>query len=298
MIKLAPIVVLVFIFTVMMMIPIMIFSGDSVTAASSTGIFYGAELHGYTFVFGQSSQYQFPFMPEGEIRISSGFGHRYLNGKREYHNALDFPLATGTPILASDEATVEFAGRKGGYGTLVILKHDEIYSTRYAHLSKLAITKGEKVKRGQVIAYSGNTGRSTGPHLHYEVRQKGVAVDPARFISLRPEIPTYSKKDFRYRDFTVERIRSSLLEEEKHLASVLINESKKGDIDPLIVVAITNNLDQIKTEGQLKQLIAKIRSNLDQCPGTVNPFMWLNRLQEKDNWWMKVLKDYEKLKGE
>lgn len=109
-------------------------------------------------------------------KITSGFGRR---GQKN-HNGIDIALPTGTPVKAADGGTVTFSGRQGTYGYLVIIDHGEGYTSYYGHNSKNLVSKGDKVHKGQTIALSGNTGRSTGPHLHFEVRVNGVTEDPMK----------------------------------------------------------------------------------------------------------------------
>jgi murein DD-endopeptidase MepM/ murein hydrolase activator NlpD len=113
--------------------------------------------------------------------LSSGFGMRRhpLLGSRRFHSGVDLAAPTGTPIRAASDGVVTSAGWNGGYGLLVSLGHGGNRETRYGHLSRLAVTAGQSVKRGEVIGYVGSTGRSTGPHLHYELRVNGIAVAPA-----------------------------------------------------------------------------------------------------------------------
>lgn len=122
--------------------------------------------------------------PIDGARLSSGFGMRKhpVLGYNKMHKGLDFAAPTGTPIYAAGDATVEYAGRKGGYGNYVRLRHNGTLKTAYAHLHKFAkgISTGKRVKQGDVIAYVGTTGRSTGPHLHYEVLVNGAQVNPNR----------------------------------------------------------------------------------------------------------------------
>jgi murein DD-endopeptidase MepM/ murein hydrolase activator NlpD len=94
------------------------------------------------------------------------------------HAGLDFPAPIGTPITAAQAGRVVFAGTQGGYGRMVVIDHGDGWTSRYAHLSSVAVRAGDTVTRGQTIAASGNTGRSTGPHLHFELRKDGVAQDP------------------------------------------------------------------------------------------------------------------------
>lgn len=111
-------------------------------------------------------------------RISSRYGRRW--GRMHY--GLDISAPTGTAIKAADGGTVSFAGYQGSYGYMVEINHGNGYKTRYAHCSKLHVRAGQKVYKGQHIANVGNTGRSTGPHLHFEVLRNGVNVNPSNFI--------------------------------------------------------------------------------------------------------------------
>ncbi len=102
---------------------------------------------------------------------------------RRMHTGIDILVNTGTPVYATGDGVVAFVGRRGGYGKVVEIDHGFGYLTLYAHLSKYFVRKGQKVKRGDKIALSGNTGRlSTGPHLHYEVRHNGIPLNPRNFI--------------------------------------------------------------------------------------------------------------------
>jgi len=116
--------------------------------------------------------------------ISSGFGYRIspFTGRRELHAAYDIANRDGSPILAPANGVVTFAGKKGFYGNLLIIDHGYGLVTRYGHLKSMDVKRGAKVKRGDVIAKMGNTGRSTGPHVHYEVRLNGMPVNPEKYI--------------------------------------------------------------------------------------------------------------------
>lgn len=117
--------------------------------------------------------------PTSRGYITSGFGWRW--GRQ--HSGIDVGIPIGTPVTASDGGVVTFSGTKGGYGKVIIIDHGANMSTLYAHNSKLYVRKGEKVFKGQTIAASGNTGRSTGPHLHFEIRKNNVPVNPTGYIS-------------------------------------------------------------------------------------------------------------------
>ncbi|MBE3562869.1 MAG: peptidoglycan DD-metalloendopeptidase family protein [Hydrogenibacillus schlegelii] len=117
-------------------------------------------------------------------RVTSGFGFRLdpFTRTQRFHEGVDFAHAVGTPVVATAKGTVVFAGRDGGYGLMVEIDHGGGLSTVYAHLSAIAVRVGETVDKGAVIGRMGNTGRSTGPHLHYEVRRYGRPVDPAPYL--------------------------------------------------------------------------------------------------------------------
>ena len=116
--------------------------------------------------------------------ITSRFGYRKspFTGKRSFHSGLDISNRTGTKIVASADGKVTYAAPKMYFGNLIVIDHGYGKSTKYAHLHKIMVKKGQKVKRGDVIGTLGNTGQSTGPHLHYEVRLNGVPVNPLKYI--------------------------------------------------------------------------------------------------------------------
>lgn len=116
--------------------------------------------------------------------ITSSFGLRTdpMDGRKMMHKGLDIGGASGTPILAPADGVVIFVGQRGGYGRTVVLDHGYGYQTHFAHLSQPLVARGEKVSRGKIIAEMGSTGKSTGPHLHYEVRRYGRPIDPMRFV--------------------------------------------------------------------------------------------------------------------
>lgn len=131
--------------------------------------------------------------------VGSGFGFRAdpFTHRAALHTGLDFPADPGTPILAAAGGVVLSAGPHPQYGQLVELDHGNGLVTRYAHTSKMLVKPGDLVKRGQTIAAVGNTGRSTGPHLHFEVLVEGVQQNPARFLSAALAAPTSQKSNAR-----------------------------------------------------------------------------------------------------
>lgn len=120
-----------------------------------------------------------------EAGVSSNFGNRrdpFLN-RTAFHAGIDFRAGQGTPVRAAAAGTVIHAGRNGGYGNMVEIDHGNGLVTRYAHLSAITVGDGQTLSAGDMVGRSGSTGRSTGPHLHFEVRRNGDAIDPARFLT-------------------------------------------------------------------------------------------------------------------
>ena len=126
-------------------------------------------------------------------RKTSGFGHRIdpIYKTKKMHYGLDFSAPIGTPVYATGNGTIKKAKKynSGGYGKYIIIDHGYDYKTLYAHLDEILVKKGSEVKRGDVIGYVGNTGKSTAPHLHYEVHYKDQKIDPINFFfdDLSPE---------------------------------------------------------------------------------------------------------------
>ena len=130
----------------------------------------------------EPGQMLYPFA--GSYPVTSPFGWRIhpIHGDKRFHTGVDFGTPMGTPIIAVLDGVVTLAGPGGGYGNVVFIKHANGLSTVYAHLSTISVKQGDFVKRGQVIALSGNTGASTGPHLHFEVRVNGTPVNPLPYL--------------------------------------------------------------------------------------------------------------------
>ncbi len=122
--------------------------------------------------------------PIEAARVSSGFGMRRhpILGYSKMHRGIDFAAPTGTPVKASGDGVVVMAGRNGGYGNYVRIRHTDSFETAYAHLNGFAkgLSDGDAVRQGQIIGYVGSTGLSTGPHLHYEILVDGERIDPAQ----------------------------------------------------------------------------------------------------------------------
>jgi len=116
--------------------------------------------------------------------LSSRFGPRKspFTGRKEFHKGIDISTRRGAPIISPADGIISFVGSDRGYGRVVVISHGYGLKTKYAHLKKALVKKGQHVKRGETVALVGSTGRSTGPHLHYEVHLNNVQVDPLRYI--------------------------------------------------------------------------------------------------------------------
>jgi murein DD-endopeptidase MepM/ murein hydrolase activator NlpD len=165
------------------------FAGYRFTDPEDTTDYYNPE--------GQNLRKTFQKSPLRFSRVSSFFGRRFhpILRRTRQHSGIDYVAPKGTPVEAVSDGRVVSAGWSGGYGRLVVVRHAEGYETRYGHLSGFArgIRSGASVKQGQLVGYVGSTGLSTGPHLHYEVRKFGSAVNPLR---LNPPRRSPVKKEF------------------------------------------------------------------------------------------------------
>ena len=135
-------------------------------------------------------------IPRGLLRLSSGFGWRRdpILGTRALHSGIDIPGPLRSPVLAAAGGVVHFAGRAGGYGNMIEVDHGGGLVTRYAHLSRFLVESGARVERGQEIAMMGSTGRSTGSHLHFEVRLNGEATGPLAWLTEESAMPSVSSR--------------------------------------------------------------------------------------------------------
>lgn len=127
----------------------------------------------------RGNMFRQPFKGDYPITLDYGEAFPPLYTHESPHRGIDYGCPTGTPILASDDGTVTLVkDLPTGYGKYIMIQHDGGYQTIYAHLSSLGVRVGQDVTKGDVIAMSGNTGNSTGPHLHFEVRKQGIQIDP------------------------------------------------------------------------------------------------------------------------
>ena len=137
--------------------------------------------------YGRIDYSQYEFTDTGQFiwpvprskKVSSYFGKR----RGRHHDGIDIPAVTGTHIVASADGVVTVSGKMRGYGNIVIIKHSNGYHTVYAHNSRHYVRKGQKVSQGEVIADVGSSGRSTGPHLHFEIRRKNKVRNPAMYLA-------------------------------------------------------------------------------------------------------------------
>ncbi|MQA41076.1 M23 family metallopeptidase [Rugamonas aquatica] len=159
---------------------------------------------GYYSFDGKALKKAFLKSPVEFSRISSGFAMRVhpISGQWKAHKGIDFPAPTGTPIRASGDGVIDFAGTQNGYGNFVMIKHWANYTTAYAHMSRFApgIKKGSKVSQGDVIGYVGTTGWSTGAHLHYEFRVGGEAKDPST-MNVQAQAPLTAAEMSRFKAY-------------------------------------------------------------------------------------------------
>ena len=136
-------------------------------------------------------------MPVAAQYNASGFGMRIdpFTGQQAMHEGIDFIVDVGTPVVAAAGGVVQFAGFHPQYGNMIDIDHGNDLVTRYAHLSKVLVKEGDLLQRGRHIADSGNTGRTTGPHLHFEVRFHGAAQNPTKFLlAMNPQVPLAKAK--------------------------------------------------------------------------------------------------------
>lgn len=141
----------------------------------------------YAIQMENNNPYMLAVRPVRQGVITSGFGPRRLFG-RSFHKGVDFGAPTGTPIYATGAGVVTYSGWRSGYGKLVEIDHGNGYVTRYGHASKLLVEVGQQVRANQHIAAVGNTGDSTGPHLHYEVLHQGQHKNPATYLAMAEQV--------------------------------------------------------------------------------------------------------------
>ncbi len=154
-----------------------------------------------------------PFSPEkGKYTLSSPFGYRNdpLSGETRYHDGQDFAMKPGTPVYTTGDGVVEYVKFSfTGYGNEILIDHGFGYKTRYAHMSIISVAEGMKLKRGDCIGESGNSGKSTGPHLHYEVLYRDERVNPMNYLDMDMSVKEYSEMVRKRGDETKELLQQS-----------------------------------------------------------------------------------------
>jgi len=142
-------------------------------------------------------------MPLRHVRVTSPFSYsRYHPILKKYrpHHGTDFGAKKGTPLLAVNAGRVTYAGRMGGYGKVVKIKHSGGYESLYAHQSRMRVKRGQQVKKGQIIGYVGSTGRSTGPHLHFGLKKYGRWIDPMKVLKKKSIVSSVMKQFTTYKE--------------------------------------------------------------------------------------------------
>ena len=157
---------------------------SALTGAATVGISLGMTRNATTSDWARASSSPSLWPVEGQV--TGSFGERIdpFNGEGAFHSGVDISSAYGHPVIAPADGVVTFADFFGGYGKAIMIDHGHGISTRYGHLSGFAVTSGQEVHRGDTIGYVGLSGRSTGPHLHYEVRINDTPVNPYKYLRM------------------------------------------------------------------------------------------------------------------
>lgn len=165
-------------------------------------------------------------MPLRHARVTSSFSYRrYHPILKRYrpHHGTDFGAKRGTPLLAVNSGKITFAGRQGGYGKVVKIKHAGGYESLYAHQSRIRVKRGQHVKKGQIIGYVGSTGRSTGPHLHFGMKKNGRWINPMKVLRKKSIKTTILKKFTKYKDVTTTKYKKVEIKNAKENKVKLLN---------------------------------------------------------------------------
>lgn len=171
-------------------------------------------------------------MPLRHVRITSHFSYRrYHPILKRYrpHHGTDFGARRGTPLLAVNSGKVSFAGRMGGYGKVVKIKHGSGYESLYAHQSRIRVKRGQRVKKGQIIGYVGSTGRSTGPHLHFGLTRYGKWINPMKVLRKKSIKDTYAKKSTKYKDVKSTKYKEVVIKNAKENKAKLLSYVNQND---------------------------------------------------------------------
>jgi murein DD-endopeptidase MepM/ murein hydrolase activator NlpD len=173
--------------------PLLLMDAETIAAVEYRAAFLEKELQSYESVLRERERVPSIWPVEGRITDAFGVrGNPFGGGSSEFHSGQDIAAPWGTGVVAAATGTVAFAGTQSGYGQIVIVDHGNGMSTRYGHLSRIEVELGQQVMRGTQLGSVGSTGRSTGPHLHYEVRINEAAVSPRRYL---PDESDFSSKN-------------------------------------------------------------------------------------------------------
>jgi len=189
----------------------------------------------------ENTQFITPIKLTDNIKIASEFGMRNhpITKKEKMHNGLDFSAPLGTPIYAASNGVVTYADNEGGYGKLIVIKHANQYETKYGQLHKFNVTVGETVFAGNIIGSVGNTGMSTGPHLHYEILNNGKHIDPKPLLGEVNDFQIIFTKNF-----TALQIEKAIKEAESNGILITLNtleRNQNGEIIAISMDAVTKN---------------------------------------------------------
>jgi murein DD-endopeptidase MepM/ murein hydrolase activator NlpD len=157
---------------------------SALTGATTTGISLGLTRNVTTADWARANSAPNLWPVEGQVTGSFGERTDPFNGEGAFHTGVDIAAMVGQPVVAPADGVVQFADFMGGYGRAIVIEHGHGINTRYGHLSGFAVTPGQQVRRGEIIGFVGLSGRSTGPHLHYEVRINDTPVNPYKYLRI------------------------------------------------------------------------------------------------------------------
>lgn len=169
-------------------------------------------------------------MPLRHIRVTSTFSHRRFHPilkRYRPHHGTDFGAKRGTPLLAVNSGRVSFAGRMGGYGKVVKIRHSGGYESLYAHQSRIRVKRGQHVKKGQIIGYVGNTGRSTGPHLHFGLRKHGRWINPMKVLRKKSAGSSVLKTFTKYKETKTVKYKQVVIKDAQQNKAKLLQYMKE-----------------------------------------------------------------------
>lgn len=329
----APVIFLVALILFILPMPFIFLAGDSIM---NSPVYDNSSYYSDSLII-TAGKFHWPL--NGYTKISSGYGSRVhpIEKVRKMHTGIDIPAPLGTNIFAVADGIVEFSGSRGGYGNLIIIRHSSSEKSYYAHNQRNIVSQGDTVKQGQIIGTVGSTGKSTGPHLHLEVRINNNPVDPLRYYTVTRDIPTVLPEELKYKAINEKRLLQWLEHKNSYLASTefiseFVSAAKEFDIDPLLLVAITgqeqsfvpkdhrNAADIAKNPfnvfgswqryGKSFHDSARVASrtivNLSKDrPPSENPIRWLSSKANPrgyyaadGNWWIGVSKIYDQIRKE